>query len=95
MNKFNYISAVILFSAASVAHAQSTATAPALPGDQGIASVSRNLEKNPDNKGLKNASEQLKRNQIKHAEHMEMRAEKHEHHHEAMERPARIERPGK
>lgn len=106
MIKVNYISAVLLLAAASFAHAETTTP---LPDDKGIASVNKNLEKNPDNKGLQNASEQLKRNQLKHAEQAERRSRKHEMHrekntdraesraerHEAMGRPARAERPGK
>ena len=109
---FSNIALVLGLLAAGSSFADETSTtAPAqkLPGDQGLASVNKNLEKNPENKGLQNASEQLKRNQLKHAEHMEKRAEKreehrvkkaeraekHAQHHEAMGRPAKIERPGK
>lgn len=75
-------------------------------GDQGLASVNKNLENNPDNKGLQTAAEQLKQNQLKQAEqtklrsgkqekHMEQHMEKRTERHEAMGRPAKIERPGK
>lgn len=106
MTKLKLISVAILLATASVAHAQ---TAAPLPGDQGISSVNKNLEKNPDNKGLQNADDKLKQNQIKHKaqaekrlekkeEHMERKTERnetHTEHHEAVERPARIERPAK
>jgi len=105
MTKLNYISAVILLAAASVAHAQTATTAPKLPGDQGAASVNKNLTKDPDNKGLQNAAEQLKKNKAKHAEQMKKRSEKHEdqmekkteraERHETMERPAKVERTEK
>lgn len=107
MNKFNFISAAILLAVASVAHAAESTTA--LPGDKGLASVNKNLEKNPDNKGLQNASGKLEQNRLKHAEQAEKRNEKHEKHmekkaervesraerREAMGRPAKVERPGK
>lgn len=106
MTKLNYISAVILLAAASVAHAQSTTK---LPGDQGSASVNKNLAKDPDNKGLQNADEQLRKNEAKHTEQLEKRTEKREEHmkkkadhkeiktegHEAKDRPAKVERPEK
>lgn len=106
MTKLKLISVAILLATASVAHAQ---TAAPLPGDQGITSVNKNLEKNPDNKGLLNADEKLKQNQIKHKAQAEKRLEKkeerserkaernetHTEHHEAAGRPARVERPAK
>lgn len=106
MTKFKLISVAIFLAAASGAHAQ---TAAPLPGDQGLSSVNKNLEKNPDNKGLKNADEKLRQNQLKHKAHAEKRIEKREKHrekkaeraearaerHEAAGRPAKIERPGK
>ena len=107
MNKRNIIGSTVLIvgllAAGTSFAADTTAT---LPGDQGVASVNKNLENNPDNKGLQNAAAQLKQNQVKHVEHMEKRSEKQEKHmemhmekrterHEAMGRPAKIERPGK
>ena len=106
MIRVKYITAVILLAAASAAHAQSTA---ALPGDQGAASVNKNLAQNPENKGLQNASGQLEQNRIRHAEQEQKRIEQQERnmekkterietraqHRSAPERPARIERPGK
>jgi Skp family chaperone for outer membrane proteins len=101
MTKLSYISAVILLAAASAAHAQTPAATPKLPGDQGAASVDKNLAKDPDNKGLLNADEQL----TKHAEQMKKRTEKHDDqmekktersgNHEKMERAGKIERPEK
>lgn len=103
MTKLNYISAIVLLAAASVAHAQTTT--PKLPGDQGAASVDKNLAKDPDNKGLQNADEQLKKNKAKHAEQLKKRTEKHEdmmekkaerkESREKMERPGKVERPDK
>jgi len=105
MTKLSYISAVILLAAASAAHAQTPAATPKLPGDQGAASVDKNLAKDPDNKGLLNADEQLKKNKAKHAEQMKKRTEKHDDQmekktertesHERMERAGKIERPEK
>ena len=106
MIKVNYISAVILLAAASVAHAETTTTTTTtktLPGDQGIASVNKNLERDPENKGLKNASEQLERNRLKHEEqakrreerreqNMEKRSERQEKRAERQERHERHER---
>lgn len=106
MSRVKYISAVILFAVASSAYAQTTAP---LPGDQGAASVNRNLAQNPENKGLQNASGQLEQNRIKHAEqekkrieqqerHMEKKTERVEtraQHHDTPTRPAKVERPGK
>lgn len=107
MNKSNYISALILLAAASTAYAQTIP--PAVPGDQGLASVNRNVAKNPENKGLQNASEQLQQNQVKHTEQAQKRVEKREQqavnkaerietraeHRETMGRPAKVDRPGK
>lgn len=106
MTKLKFISAAILLATASVVHAQ---TAAPLPGDQGLSSVNKNLEKNPDNKGLQNAAERHEQNQIKHEAHAEKRMEKKEdriekkaeriesraEHREAAGRPAKVERPGR
>lgn len=102
MTKLNYISAVVLLAAASVAHAQTPPTAPKLPGDQGVTSVDKNLAKDPDNKGLQNADEQLRKNKAKHAEQLKKRTEKQEEKmekksgraesHETMERAGKVER---
>jgi len=106
MTKLKLISVAILLATASVAHAQ---TAAPLPGDQGLSSVNKNLEKNPENKGLLNAEEKLKQNQIKHKAQAEKRIERKEERteskaerierrterRESVGRPAKIERPGK
>lgn len=106
MLKISHISAVILLASAALAHAQTPVT---VPGDQGISAVNSNRAKNPDNKGLQNASEQLEQNRIKHAEHAEKRTEKREkrmltktervesrtQNRDTVTRPARVERPGK
>ena len=109
MNKVKYISVVTLLAAFSLAHADTTTPAAPLPGDKGLASVNKNLESNPDNKGLKNASEKLQQNQLKHAEQAQKRNEKREMHmekkmeraetraerHEGMGKSGKPERPGK
>lgn len=77
------------------------AGASSLPGEQGIASVNRNLESNPDNKGLQTASEQLNQNQVRHAEQTAKQSGKREQRmtgkaerHEKAGRPSRAERRG-
>ena len=106
MSRVKYLSAVILLAAASSAYAQTTAP---LPGDQGAASVNKNLAKNPENKGLQNASGQLEQNRLKHAEQEQKRIEQQERymekktervetraqHHDTPTRPTKAERPGK
>lgn len=105
MTKIAYISAVILLASAAVAHAQTT---PAAPITQGAASVNKNLAKDPDNKGLQNAAEQLKENQAMQAEkkaeqekkketHTERKEERHDkmERHEKIERHDKVERPAK
>jgi len=107
MSKIKFIAATILLAAATAAHAADTATP--LPGDKGMASVNKNLEKDPDNKGLQNAAAQHEKNRIKHQEQAEKRSEKKEKHmenraeraesrgerHDTGGRPAKVERPGK
>ena len=106
MTNLKFISAVILLATASVVHAQ---TAAPLPGDQGLSSVNKNLEKHPDNKGLQNAAERHEQNHIKHNAQAERRMEKKEdniakkaeriesraEYRETVGRPAKVERPGK
>ncbi len=88
MIKLSHIATALLLASISVAHAE-TANQPV---SQGAASVNKNLSKDPDNKGLQNASEQLKENEAKVAEkratakktsddakHKRNREEKHEH----------------
>lgn len=83
-----------------VAYAQTPAPTTAdTPLTQGISSVDKNLKKNPDNKGLQTASEQLKENQERFAQRQattdqrieDARAERFD----APVRPDRIERPGR
>lgn len=64
MIKMSHIATALLFASVAVAHAETTNQ----PVAQGAASVEKNLSKNPDNKGLQNASEQLKENEAKIAE---------------------------
>jgi len=104
MLKAHVIFSVLFLASTSIAQAQTTPPAK-VPGDQGIASVNKNLEKNPDNKGLQNAAERLKTNREKHQEqmkkredHKEMKAERHEGKTERpgnMSRPEKPGRPGK
>lgn len=96
-----YILPALFLVSASIAQAE-TSTQTKVPGDQGIASVNKNLEKNPDNKGLKNASEHLKQNREKHLEqvkrreeHKEMKAERNEMKGDRHGNMARSERPGR
>jgi len=65
MTKFRLLLASGLVLSFAVAQAQTanTSTASKPPLTQAQTSVGGNLEKNPDNKGLKNAAERLKENQ--------------------------------
>lgn len=104
MLKAHFIFSAVFLASAAIAQAQTPPPAK-VPGDQGAASVNKNLEKNPDNKGLQNAAEHLKDNREKHLEqmkkrerHTESKAERHERgteHHENMSRPEKPGRPGK
>lgn len=104
MIKSRHIAVIAMLAATGLAHAETSGTTP-LPGDQGITSVNRNLEKIPDNKGLQNASEQLERNRLKHEGREEKREERHDLRHEnrmnhaerhdGTSRPERIERPAR
>jgi hypothetical protein len=102
MIRIAYISAVVLLASSAVAQAQTSA----VPITQGAASVNKNLSKDPDNKGLQNASRQLQENQVKQAEKrteqekkQEMKKEAHternEVRHEKVEHPAKIEHPAR
>lgn len=62
MPTLRFLAAGSLIVLLGVAHAQTSTTA-AKPLDQGISSVDKNLQRDPDNKGLQTASERLKRNQ--------------------------------
>lgn len=96
MIKIAHVTALILLASASVALAETTHPAPIT---QGVASVNKNLVKDPDNKGLLNASEQLKENQLKQAEKRTeqsrkrvARSERKEERHKRMERSEKMER---
>lgn len=67
MTKFRLLLASGLVLSFAVAQAQTTNTSTASqpPLTQAQTSVGGNLEKNPDNKGLKNAAERLKENQAR------------------------------
>jgi hypothetical protein len=60
------------------AFAQNSAPSPKTPLTQGTSSVDKNLERDPDNKGLQNAAERQQRNRERFDER---------------DRPARVERP--
>jgi len=83
---------VLLF---GVANAQSTSdsTSTRKPLDQGISSVEKNLEKNPDNKGLRNAKERLQENQERFEARKAERAERLAQRPDRPERAERAERP--
>lgn len=107
MIKISHIVTALLIASVSVAQAETTNQ----PVAQGAASVDKNLSKNPDNKGLQNASEQLKENEAKIAEkradktsddakHKKDKKDKREHMekgrgHDKMGRPAKPERPAR
>jgi Skp family chaperone for outer membrane proteins len=101
MLKTHFILSALFLAATSVTQAQTTTPAK-VPGDQGAASVNKNLEKNPDNKGLQNAAERLKTNKEKHLEqmkkredHKEMKTERHEMKSERQGGNSRPEKPGR
>jgi hypothetical protein len=60
------------------------------PMTQGAASVQKNLERDPDNKGLKNASARIKANQERFEANREKRADRRE---DRVERAEHFERP--
>lgn len=64
MIKMSHIATALLLASIAVAHAETTNQ----PVAQGAASVDKNLSKDPDNKGLQNASEQLQDNKAKVAD---------------------------
>jgi hypothetical protein len=74
------------------AWAQSSTNKPddKMPMTQGAASVDKNLERDPDNKGLKNASNRIKRNQDRFEDRRDMREDRAERA-ERAERPERAE----
>jgi hypothetical protein len=109
MIKMSHIATVLLLASISVAHAQTPlAQTPPKPAAQGDASVDKNLNKNPDNKGLQTADKKVEANEAKaaekRAEHKEARKEERkeerkkdrkEDKHERMERHEKMERPAK
>jgi hypothetical protein len=74
------------------AWAQSSTSKPddKMPMTQGAASVDKNLERDPDNKGLKNAGNRIKRNQERFEDRRDKRADRRE---DRVERAERAERP--
>lgn len=103
MIKMSHLATALLLTSISVAHAET----PNQPVAQGAASVEKNLNKNPDNKGLQRATEQTQANEAKVAEKRaeadkrreakNKNAEKHERmeKRDMMERHEKMERPGK
>jgi TolA-binding protein len=103
MIKISHLVAALLFASISVAHAET----PNQPVSQGAASVDKNLARDPDNKGLQRASEQLEENQQKIAAKRRLQEEKRQHReeenrvrrenrdHDRMERREKMERPAK
>jgi hypothetical protein len=73
--KMNPIATALLLASISIAHAE-TANQPV---SQGAASVNKNLSKDPDNKGLQNASGQLKENEEKVDENRAASEEERDH----------------
>jgi hypothetical protein len=61
MIKMSHIATALLLTSISIAHAETTNQ----PVAQGAASVEKNLNKNPDNKGLQRAAEQTQANEAK------------------------------
>ena len=55
MTKLNYISAVILLAAASVAHAQTATPAPRVPGNQGTTGVDKDKTEDSADKTTEDA----------------------------------------
>ena len=101
MIKLAHIVSALLFASISVAYA---ADAPKLPVSQGAASVNKSLSGHP-NQGLKNASEQLQKNEAKVEEKRDDAKAKHKkdkHHeegknedHDKMEHHEKMGHPGK
>ena len=74
MIKINHLLAALLFTSISAAHAAT----PNQPVSQGEASVNKNLAKDPDNKGLQNAAQQLETNEARIAAKREAANKKNE-----------------
>ena len=77
-----------LFVGAAYAQASTKPSDDKAPMTQGAESVDKNLEKNPDNKGLKNAAGRIKRNQERLEDRRDRRAARQDD-----ERAERAERP--
>jgi hypothetical protein len=89
------ITAVIvsaLFAGAAYAQTSTQPSDDKAPMTQGAESVEKNLETKPDNKGLKNASARIKRNQERMEDRRDRRAERRGERMERGERPERGER---
>ena len=105
MIRTSHIAIALLTATISFAHAQT----PPAPAAQGDASVDKNLNKKPDNKGLQNADKKVEANEAKAAEKRAERREdrreerkearrkdrKEDRHEERMERHEKMERPAK
>lgn len=90
------IGAAFLFGSTGTASAANT-TASTGPLNQAISSVDKNLDKNPENPGLRTAAQRLERNKerLDAKERETEKTERHERHHtriEKTERHARIEK---
>lgn len=76
--------AAVTLATLGTANAQTTT-----PATQGLDSVDKNLKRDPDNRGLKNAQQRIEANQKRFAEHKADRVQKAER----IERPERPDRP--
>ena len=96
MSTARIIAAIVSALVVGAAYAQ-TSTKPSddkTPATQGAASVEKNLERDPDNKGLENASRRIKRNQERFADRHDNRVDRRDDDRvERAERPERGERP--
>lgn len=77
MIKISHLLAALLFASISVANAATTDQ----PVSQGEASVNKNLARDPTNKGLQNAAQQLETNEARIAEKREAASKKKETRH--------------
>jgi hypothetical protein len=86
-----------LFVGAAYAQTSTNKSDDKTPMTQGAASVEKNLERDPDNKGLKNASSRIKANQDRFEARRAERGERAERPERAehAERPERTERSGR
>jgi hypothetical protein len=93
------VGTAFLLGAASASYAAET-TVQSKPLDQALESIDKNLAKDSDNKGLLNAKEHLKANQLRQEARAEKHTEKDEltekvEQHEKAERPEKAERAEK